>query len=66
MPSVVGYLIAGLIFEPSFLNVFKFSLLDDLSVFASLALSLVAFMIGSEMRLSVLKEMGRGIGIITL
>jgi len=66
LPGVVGYLIAGLIFGPSLLNVFTPSLLSQLSVFTSLALSLVAFAIGSEMKLSTLKEMGKGIGVIVL
>lgn len=66
LPGVVGYLIAGLFFGPSFLNVFNDKLLEDMNIFAGFALSLVAFMIGSEMRLSTLRELGRGIGVITV
>lgn len=66
LPGVVGYLIAGLILGPSFLNVFNSSLLGKLSIFTNITLSLVAFIIGSEMRLSTLKEMGKGIGVIVL
>jgi len=67
LPGVVGYLLAGLLLGPSFLNVFSPPLLDHLNVFfPGLALSMIAFMIGSEMKLSTLKEMGGGIGIITL
>jgi len=66
LPGVVGYLIAGLILGPSFLNVFNPPLLDKLEVFSGFALSLIAFIIGSEMKLATLKEMGKGIGVITL
>jgi Kef-type K+ transport system membrane component KefB len=66
LPGVVGYLIAGLIFGPSFLNVFHENFVENMNVFASFALSLVAFIIGSEMKLSTLKDMGTGIGIIIL
>jgi Kef-type K+ transport system membrane component KefB len=66
LPGVVGYLLAGLIFGPSFLNVFHGEFVESMNVFASFALSLVAFIIGSEMKLSSLKGMGRGIGIIIL
>jgi Kef-type K+ transport system membrane component KefB len=66
LPGVVGYLIAGLILGPSFFNVFNFELLAKLSIFTSFALSLVAFAIGSEMKLDTLKELGRGIGVIIL
>lgn len=64
LPGVVGYLVAGLIFGPSFLNVFHENFVEDMNVFASFALSLVAFIIGSEMKLKTLKDMGTGIGII--
>ncbi|MCK4752682.1 MAG: cation:proton antiporter [Planctomycetes bacterium] len=66
LPGVVGYLIAGLILGPSFLNIFDSDLLGKLSVFTSLTLSLVAFTIGSEMKLGTFKEMGKGIAVITL
>jgi len=66
LPGVVGYLIAGLILGPSFLHVFSPPLLDDLELFSSFALSLIAFIIGSEMKISTLREMGKGIGLITI
>ena len=66
LPGVVGYLVAGLIFGPSLLNVFHEEFVEGMNIFASFALSLVAFIIGSEMKLSTLKEMGSGIGVITL
>lgn len=66
LPGVVGYLIAGLILGPSFLSVFSPPLLDKLEVFSGFALSLIAFVIGSEMKLSGLREMGKGIWAITI
>jgi len=66
LPGVVGYLVAGLIFGPSFLNIFNEEFVESMNIFASFALSLVAFIIGSEMKRSSLKEMGRGIGTIIL
>jgi len=66
LPAVVGYLIAGLVFGPSLLNVYKPQLLDKLNLFTGFALSLVAFIIGSEMKLTTLRRMGAGIGIIIL
>lgn len=60
-PAVVGYLIAGLIAGPSFLNIFNLQLLDSFEILNELALSLVAFVIGSEMRMEVLKKIGKGI-----
>lgn len=60
-PSVVGYLIAGLILGPSFLNFLHPQVLDKLVVFNDLALSIIAFIIGSELNLSNLKKLGKGI-----
>lgn len=65
-PAVVGYLVAGLILGPSFLNIFNLQLLDNLGVFNDVALALVAFVIGSQMRLGVLRRMGKGIITIIL
>lgn len=66
LPGVVGYLIAGLIFGPSFLNIFHEEFVESMNIFASFALSLVAFIIGSEMKQNSLREMGRGIGTVIL
>lgn len=66
LPSVLGYLIAGVIFGPSLLGVFKEDLLEQFHFFPALALSVVAFAIGSEMKIKTLRQMGNGIAIITL
>ncbi|MFH1338614.1 MAG: cation:proton antiporter [Candidatus Omnitrophota bacterium] len=60
-PAVVGYLIAGLILGPSFLNIFSLDFIESVGVFNDIALAVVAFIIGSEMRLGVLRKMGKGI-----
>ncbi|MCF7870222.1 MAG: cation:proton antiporter [Candidatus Omnitrophica bacterium] len=65
-PVVVGYLIAGIILGPSVLKVFSLDLLDNLRGFSDLALAIVAFIIGSQMRLTILKKMGRGLITIIL
>ncbi len=60
-PGVVGYLIAGLILGPSFLNIIDTKYLDKLGIFSDVALGLIAFIIGSEMHLNALRKMGKGI-----
>lgn len=60
-PAVVGYLIAGLLIGPSFFSIINPELLESMGIFNDLALGLVAFIIGSEMRLSTLRKMGNGI-----
>jgi len=65
-PAVVGYLIAGLLLGPSFFNILSLHLLDNLGIFNDVALALVAFIIGSQMRLGILRKMGKGIITIIL
>jgi Kef-type K+ transport system membrane component KefB len=63
-PGVVGYLFAGLILGPSIFKIFNLELLDKIGVFNDLALGIVAFIIGSEIRMSTLQKMGGGITTI--
>jgi len=65
-PAVVGYILAGLLLGPSFLNIFKESLLDKMGLVSDITLGLVAFCIGSELRLGVIKKLGKGIITIIL
>ncbi len=61
LPAVVGYLLAGVVLGPSILKIFSLELLDDIGILSDLALGVVAFMIGSEMRISILRKMGKGL-----
>lgn len=64
MPAVVGYLIAGLIFGQSFFNILTEGILKNLAIFNEIALSVVAFVIGSQMHRDVLRKMGKSITVI--
>ena len=61
LPGVVGYLAAGLVLGSSCLNVLSLERADDMGLVSDITLSLVAFAIGCELRLSVLRKMGWGI-----
>jgi Kef-type K+ transport system membrane component KefB len=60
-PAVVGYLLVGLIIGPSFFNILNLKLLENLGIFNDLALAIVAFVIGSELRVNTLQRMGKSI-----
>jgi len=64
LPGVVGYIIIGLLLGPSFLDIFNPHLLEEMDMISDIALSLVAFTIGSEMRADVLKRQGAGLAAI--
>ncbi len=58
LPNVTGYLVAGLLIGPSFLNLIHKGALEDLSVITTIALGFIAFSIGSEFRLSHIRAIG--------
>ena len=66
MPKVSGYIIAGLIIGPSFMNLIMNGDIGNLSIINGIALSAIAFGIGSEFLLKDIKKIGKKIFIITL
>jgi Kef-type K+ transport system membrane component KefB len=66
LPSLIGYMIIGVILGPSVLNLFDEISMEHLSFITEIALGFVAFSIGSELNLSSLKRLGVGIISIIL
>ncbi|CDZ74245.1 transporter, CPA2 family [Peptoniphilus sp. ING2-D1G] len=65
-PEVTGFLIGGIIIGPSVLGLISPEGVKSLNVVSDVALSFIAFSIGSEMKFSVLKNLGNKIVLITL
>ena len=65
LPSLIGYMLVGALFGPSFkrfgMEVFTAPILDSLSFVTQVALGFVAFSIGSELSMKSLKRLGSGI-----
>lgn len=61
LPSIIGYMIIGLILGPSFLNLLDHGIQSDLSFITEIALGFVALSIGLELNLASLKKLGGGI-----
>ena len=66
LPNVTGYLVAGLVCGPCFLNLFHAELLPSLDIISDVALGFIAFAVGSEFKLSYLKKVGSGPVIIAV
>lgn len=66
LPSLIGYMILGVILGPSLLNVLGESIAEPLSFITEIALGLVAFSIGAELNFSSLRRLGPGIVSIIL
>ncbi|HVX39728.1 MAG TPA: cation:proton antiporter [Gemmatimonadaceae bacterium] len=62
IPKLVGYLAAGVAFGPSALNIVGTRAIGDLSPVSSLAIALIAFIAGAELRWGEVRE--RGLAIV--
>ncbi len=65
LPTISGYIVAGLVLGPSMLNVVPDHIVESLAPVPHIALGLIAITIGSEFRIAKLKQTGRNILIIT-
>jgi Kef-type K+ transport system membrane component KefB len=65
LPSLIGYMLVGAFFGPSFrrfgLEILTEPVLESLSFVTQVALGFVAFSIGSELNIKSLKRLGNGI-----
>ena len=65
VPKVVGYLILGLIIGPEVLGLIPESFVENSHFVIDLALSMIAVMIGANLKYSVIKEIGKQVAVIT-
>ena len=66
LPSLIGYMLLGTVMGTSVLSLITKNSLDKLQFITDIALGFVAFTIGSELNLKVLKRLGKGIILIIL
>ena len=66
LPNVTGYLVAGLITGPSFLNIMTSEMLESMKIVTTIALGFIAFSIGGEFKLSNIKKIGSSATTITM
>lgn len=66
LPSVSGYIVAGLILGPSFIDLVSKQDLGSLGFITEIALAAIAFSIGSEFLLSDMKKVGKRALILTV
>lgn len=64
MPIVTGYVLIGVLLGISILKLFTVQALDHLTIVNDLALGLIGFTIGSELRKDVFKKLGKSIILI--
>jgi Kef-type K+ transport system membrane component KefB len=60
LPKLVGYLLAGILFGPSVLHTVSYDVISRLSPVSELAVSLIAFMAGAELKWADVRLRGGG------
>lgn len=65
LPKVVGYLLLGLIIGPEILGVIPKSFIQDTGIIIDLALSIIAVLVGANLKYNILKGLGKQIVSIT-
>lgn len=66
LPSLIGFMVLGVLLGPSFLGFFEDANLSSLSFLTEMALGFVAFSIGAELSVRTLKRLGGGIAAVIL
>lgn len=67
IPQVVGYIVIGIIIGQSGFQILSSSVINSLEPISSVALSLIGFLIGGELKISILKKYGKQfVGILLL
>lgn len=66
LPSVSGYIVAGLIMGPSFIDLISSQDLASLSFITDISLAAIAFSIGNEFLWSDMKKVGKNAMILTV
>ncbi len=61
LPSLIGYMILGVLLGPSLLHFFTEGNMEQLSFITEISLGFVAFSIGAELNMTSLKRLGFGI-----
>lgn len=65
LPSITGFILAGLLLGPSVLGLVHSDLHDELGIITEVALAVIALVIGSEFSAAKLRRTGRPVIIIT-
>lgn len=66
LPNVSGYIVAGLLIGPSFINLVNVSDIEVFNIINEIALAGIAFSIGNEFLIKEMKKVGKNVLIMTV
>ena len=64
-PRVTGYIIVGILFSPSVIHLIPRATIAELDIITHVTLAIVAYLIGTSLRLESIKRLGKSISWIT-
>lgn len=64
-PRVTGYIIVGLLFSPSVLNLISRGTIEGLDIITHVSLAIIAYLIGGSLRMESIRKLGKSIAWIT-
>jgi len=66
LPEVTGYVLVGILFGVSIFKFYTAPILDDMESITTIALGIIAFLIGIELKYSIIKKLGKSILFIVI
>jgi Kef-type K+ transport system membrane component KefB len=64
-PRITGYIIVGILFSPSLLNLISRGTIEELDIITHVSLAIIAYLIGASLRMESIRKLGRSIAWIT-
>jgi len=66
LPKITGYILAGILLNPSLFHIIPINFIEHTSVITNIALSFITFSVGGTLLYSRIKKLGKGIISITI
>ncbi|MDD4875907.1 MAG: cation:proton antiporter [Dehalococcoidales bacterium] len=64
-PRITGYILVGILFSPSLLNIISAETIENLNIITDIGLGIIAFLIGGSLHIESLSKLGKSITWIT-
>ncbi len=65
-PMITGYILVGMLLSPSVLGLVSRSTVEQMDIFTTFALSIIAYMIGGSLLMESIRRLAKSIGWITI
>ena len=66
LPKITGYIVVGILLEPSFLGILPKGFIQNSDVISNFALCIITYVIGGSLHFDRIKKMGKSIAWMTI